>query len=612
MKNSYPGKSYSIMTVINLSLFTIVALTLVTIFSTIWVTDLSDQDAQSINLSGSIRMQTYRVGLDLQMQNIPQASSHIKQLDKTWNHTLFTRLQTQIDDTEILESKAVYTAFAEAYRYWFILLRPELIKRINNPQIELPSRLIEEQTRLTDILVNEFQFSAEKKIRSLRLFQLLAFFIMITASSAIFYLLKNRIEKPLTQLTRFAHRIGGGDYGKQISAPEPDEFGLMATVMNHMSRSIDSNHLQLENRVKERTEELQNNNVSLGFLFDLARSTLDSHQKSVDYTQLFNEMANKLQLSKIKLCLFTQEGERPYLQLIQEDEVSKDCNGKSCEQCLGDAPFVRKQGALINITFPIVHDKKNYGVINASTHNDSPLPQWKEKLLASIADQIAIALSMSEQEAQSRRMAMISERTVIARELHDSLAQALSYLQIQASRLQKTYDKERFDLQPPIINELREGLSTAYRQLRELLTTFRLKVDKDGLKAALTHTVEQLHDRTNMIIKLNCDVADLPLTPTEEIHLLQIAREALQNCVHHSQGTEASITLTHCESNGIRLTVDDNGIGVPDSPEKLNHYGLAIMAERSKHLLGKLEIKARKEGGTRVEFSFIPAFALEQ
>ncbi|WP_449360928.1 hypothetical protein [Alishewanella longhuensis] len=56
----------------------------------------------------------------------------------------------------------------------------------------------------------------------------------------------------------------------------------------------------------------------------------------------------------------------------------------------------------------------------------------------------------------------------------------------------------------------------------------------------------------------------------------------------------------------------DGGVGIPQAAEKLNHYGLAIMQERSKHLGGRISIKRRPEGGTGVYFSFTPECLLQQ
>src|SRR5690606_27742721 len=117
---------------------------------------------------------------------------------------------------------------------------------------------------------------------------------------------------------------------------------------------------------------------------------------------------------------------------------------------------------------------------------------------------------------------LVHERTVIARELHDSLAQALSYLKIQVARLNRALAKDDKETLQDVSTELQEGLSSAYRQLRELLTTFRLKVDGPGLLSTLQTSVKQLSEQSEMHISLDYTLSNLPLTPNEEIHLLQI------------------------------------------------------------------------------------------
>ena len=253
-----------------------------------------------------------------------------------------------------------------------------------------------------------------------------------------------------------------------------------------------------------------------------------------------------------------------------------------------------------------MHDSEQLGVISVK-YTTPVMETWKEQLIQSVADQIAIALSIKKQTNNMRRMALINERQVIARELHDSLAQALSYLQIQVSRLQKNQDKGNFDKNQAVIDELREGLSSAYQSLRELLTTFRLKISTDGLQSSLLEVVNQLQARTDIKIDLDYGVQDIPLSPAEEIHLVQIVREATQNAIKHSQGTRINIGLIQQPDRMINVFVADNGVGLPENPEKLNHYGLAIMRERSRQLTGDLNIHANSEGGTIIEFNFTPS-----
>ena len=107
-------------------------------------------------------------------------------------------------------------------------------------------------------------------------------------------------------------------------------------------------------------------------------------------------------------------------------------------------------------------------------------------------------------------------------------------------------------------------------------------------------------------------LANIPLSPQEEIHLLQIVREASQNAVHHSRGSEVLVGLKQHPDKWIELCVEDNGIGIPDKAEKLNHYGLAIMQERSRQLHGELRVERRTEGGTGVYFRFYPEYLAQK
>ena len=128
----------------------------------------------------------------------------------------------------------------------------------------------------------------------------------------------------------------------------------------------------------------------------------------------------------------------------------------------------------------------------------------------------------------------------------------------------------------------------------------------EGLEAALEKTIEQLADQSNMQFHLNFKISEVPLSPMEEIHLLQIAREASQNCVHHSQGNNVWISLTLGADKHVELLVKDDGIGLSNSRDKLNHYGMAIMQERAKHLHGELFVEDSKSGGAEVKLVFRP------
>ena len=118
---------------------------------------------------------------------------------------------------------------------------------------------------------------------------------------------------------------------------------------------------------------------------------------------------------------------------------------------------------------------------------------------------------------------------MIARELHDSLAQALSYMKIQASLLQPLLgEPARAAEAARVLTDLREGISAAYRQLRELLVSFRLELSGD-FPSLLREAVQEHAARGGVTVKLSTRLADCALSPNQEVHVLQIVREGRES-----------------------------------------------------------------------------------
>jgi two-component system nitrate/nitrite sensor histidine kinase NarX len=602
---------HSVMSYINLSLFTMIGITLIAIFFSLWITEKADSDAHAINLSGSMRMQTYHIGFTA--THSPEDTLElIKKLDDTWKNPLFTNNQeTNLANAQNSDPDSLAYTFKLAYQHWFDVVRPFLIAQPNESE-EL-FNLLSKQAQLTDTLVDQFQLQAESKIKRLQSFQLIAMLIITLVGGLIFYLLKNRVEIPLSRLTEAAKSIRDGHIQQHIHIPGKDELALLAEAFNQMSQSISETYQQLESRVELRTKELQQSNTILEYSFGVARKVLEDQEKKLDYNEIIQDLSAVIMVDKVELCLFTEQGERPYLQLGPRNLNKPICEKGNCGNCKGDAPFNTINVLGFVYKYPVTHLGKQYGVITARQATGNSLLPWQQKLIQSSADQLAIALSLQETKEQEHRFAMLSERTVMARELHDSLAQSLSYLKIQVMRLQKSHDMKKYDLQQPIINELSEGLSSAYRHLRELLTTFRLQIDDAGLLGAIEKSINQLKTRTTMEIDFQYNLNNVPLIPAEEIHLLQILREASQNAVNHSKGEHLTIHLNQLANKKVELLVQDDGVGLSHNPEKLNHYGLAIIKERSRHLHGELKFISRLEGikGTRIELTFEPRYLFE-
>lgn len=114
------------------------------------------------------------------------------------------------------------------------------------------------------------------------------------------------------------------------------------------------------------------------------------------------------------------------------------------------------------------------------------------ELLRSIAREFALAINNSEKNVESRRLILFEERSTIARELHDSIAQSLSFSRIQITRLDAALKNKSDEAEVrSILDELKLGVITAYQQLRSVLTTFRLKPKSPDLRENILSSLDE-------------------------------------------------------------------------------------------------------------------------
>jgi len=265
------------------------------------------------------------------------------------------------------------------------------------------------------------------------------------------------------------------------------------------------------------------------------------------------------------------------------------------------------------VSIPLLDGERSFGVMPLTLAADQQLTSAQLELAQVIARHIGAALAAEEARDEHRRLALLEERSVIARELHDSIAQSLSYAKIQLTRLSALIAGQAPNVEArEVVDELRVGVSSAYRQLRELLTTFRLQASGKGLRSALAQVVDDLRARAGLEIELHDELVGLELSANEQIHVLQIVREALVNVELHARARHAWVhaaRLAAAEGLAIEVTVEDDGIGIGAAASPRHHFGLSIMRDRARALRGALEVGARAPRGTLVRLRFVPVAA---
>ncbi len=211
---------------------------------------------------------------------------------------------------------------------------------------------------------------------------------------------------------------------------------------------------------------------------------------------------------------------------------------------------------------------------------------------------------------QKLRHAQYEERAVIARELHDSLAQSLSYLKIQTSRLQNILTSSNIQVcdkameTDAMMQDLRSNLNIAYRHLRELISTFRLTMGGKNFTQALTDSVDEFAQRSTIAFDVDNRLPANILTVAEETQLLHIIRESLSNVVRHSQAKRSLVSIHYNDSGQIVTSIEDDGIGLANISDTEKHFGIVIMQERAHSIGGNISLSNTVDGGTSLKITF--------
>jgi two-component system nitrate/nitrite sensor histidine kinase NarX len=105
------------------------------------------------------------------------------------------------------------------------------------------------------------------------------------------------------------------------------------------------------------------------------------------------------------------------------------------------------------------------------------------------------------------------------------------------------------------------------------------------------------------------ELSRVELSANEQVHVLQVVREALTNVEHHAHARHAWVALRRANGRRIDVTVDDDGVGIASTQSPQGHFGLAIMRDRARSVGGALTIERREPAGTRVRLEFAPQTA---
>ena len=599
---------------LGIALGAIVLLALAATISATVFAELSTGKAAAINLAGSLRMQSYWITLQvLRSGDIARPPAELQQAMAEFESRLNSPLLAGGIPSDSADSTR--RAYDRVAATWSNTLKPAVARAVAEGAPARDAFIARMATYVLDVdrLVYLLEHDLEQRIQALRLIQGAGLFAIVVVMFISLFLMHAQVIVPLTDLLQCARRVRVGDFTVRARHAGEDELGQLGQSFNYMVEDLSRSYATLEARVQEKTEQLARTNVSLEVLYTTTRTLAENPLTQATLDGVMRDIERVIGLKAGAICAREENDRRGFPVALQADsEQAKSwCQQERCYECFGAGagePGVRIVGSGEErmLSVPLSEGGKPYGVMLLQLPSGMQLDDWKMKLLESIGHHIGAAFATAKRSDERRGIALLEERSVIARELHDSLAQSLTYLKIQVARLKLQLNASGTREQTAeVVEELKLGINNAYRQLRELLTTFRLRIDGRGLSEALQETIREFSQRAGIEVRLHDRLLGHELDSSEQIHVLQVVREALTNVEHHAQARRADVRLA-IDQGRIRITVEDDGVGIKDAEPPTHHYGLAIMRDRAATLGGALQVARRAEGGTRVELEFSP------
>ncbi len=590
---------------------------LVSIGLTLWVTWQLEGGAAAVNEAGRMRMQTWR------LVSAVQAG-----LERAERQALLLRFDDSLallrqgdparplfmpwDDDVRQRFSEVETLWREQRPLWLADPAPAspVLLKAGGDFVDASDRLVlmieQHLSRLTAIL---------------NLFQLLMLAFAVAGAVVMLYTGYSYVINPLAQLREGLRKLESGDFSTRVAVDTADEFGQVAAGFNHMAATLQSLYGELEAKVEAKTRRIEAQRARLEALYKV--SAFLAQAGSIDeLARGFAQRVRAVMKADAAVVRWSDDANQRYLMLatdcfpqdLVEEERSLLAGACACGNLRPDArtrviPILSHDEAPVRhcakvgyesvISVPIRLQQRLLGEFNLFFRQPVLLGADEIELLDALASHLASSLEGLRADALDREAAVAQERALLARNLHDSIAQSLAFLKIQVQLLRSAVHKGHALQTESALDELDTGLRESIGDVRELLVHFRTRTNTDDIAQALQVTLQKFQNQTGLPAQLQVHGQGLPLPSDVQVQVLHIIQEALSNVRKHAGATEVEVEVA--KGARWRFAVRDNGAGFDTGKHPgESHVGLNIMRERAVRIGAEVDVSSRAGQGTTV------------
>jgi signal transduction histidine kinase len=458
----------------------------------------------------------------------------------------------------------------------------------------------------------------------------------VIASVLIVAIGVRQITHPITELINAAQQVAKGNFGQTITAQTGDEIEDLARQFNTMSRELQVFYEFMDQRVADRTSELEQAQAEL----ELALLETDRQRQIAEsLRQVAQVLTTSLDRDTVLAHIVEQLGrviqyDGSGIFLHDGDSLAISQGGRLSSVYVGQhiplsspQPFVRvfknkrplvipdvrddpdwvawEGGELIRgwMGAPLMIGDRTIGVLTVDSFKVGAYDEQAAQILQIFAHQAAIAIENARLYQQSRELAILEERNRLARELHDSVTQSLYSLRLLSEGWRRQVLAGDVEHTAEYLGRIGEITQQALKEMRLLVHELRPPaLEQQGLLGALRSRLDTVEKRAGVEARIEAeDVFEWQAHIEEELY--RIAQEALNNAIKHAEATCVTVRLGVHAGLAV-MEIVDNGCGFdPQVASQGGGMGLGTMRERAEQLQGTLDILSQPGSGTTIKVS---------
>ena len=422
--------------------------------------------------------------------------------------------------------------------------------------------------------------------------QLLLSGVLVGLMIALFMLNRRALLEPIRSIAAWASRIRQGDFSARLAGHS--EWFALTDDINRLAEWLESLAESKNRELLEQGARLKTQTHITRLLYDI--SDFFPHTADQLLQRTLAPMAEVLESSRIEFYRFSDDEKPPVLAAAWSDSFDPANN-----EC---------------VKIPLRLSKKNYGECHIWLATERfPLPDELSQLLYTLGRNIGMALERIELRGESARLARMRERTHLANELHDSLAQTIAGLRFQVRILDDLLHQQEEHAAWQQLENVENLVEEANAELRSLIGYFRAPIEPGGLHAAIKAAVARFRAESKIPLYFQEQWGAVVIPEKFKLEIVRIIQEALSNIRRHSRAKNARLLLRRDTDEKYTALVEDDGVGIDwktvskvgeagHTDHSGSHIGLSVMAQRAQSIGAEFHIDSEPDEGTRILLSF--------